>query len=69
LVDIACEVANKSLTKNHIEGPQGVRGRNSDNTFIEKMIKWKPSGKLIDGIRYTYNWIENNVQCSLIDIK
>lgn len=69
LVDIACEVANKSLTKNHIEGPQGVRGRNSDNTFIEKMIKWKPSGKLIDGIRYTYNWIENNVQCSLVDIK
>jgi len=58
LVDIACEVGDKTVIKNHIEGPQGVRGRNSDNTFIEQSIGWKPSTKLIDGIRETYKWID-----------
>ena len=61
LVDIACEVGEKSVVKNHIEGPQGVRGRNSDNTFIEQSIGWKPSTKLIDGIRKTYQWIGSEV--------
>jgi nucleoside-diphosphate-sugar epimerase len=59
LVDIAAEVADKKVVKNHIPGPQGVRGRNSDNTFIEKMIGWRPSTKLIDGVRETYNWIDS----------
>lgn len=61
LVDIACEVGDKSVVKNHIEGPQGVRGRNSDNTFIEQRIGWKPTSKLIDGIRKTYDWINTKV--------
>jgi len=61
LVDIACEVANKNVIKNHIEGPQGVRGRNSDNTFIQERIGWRPSTKLIDGIRETYDWINQQV--------
>tara|TARA_R110002096_G_scaffold196183_4_gene378884 strand:+ start:1220 stop:2233 length:1014 start_codon:yes stop_codon:yes gene_type:complete len=61
LVDVACEVGEKSVVKNHIEGPQGVRGRNSDNTFIEQSIGWKPSTKLIDGIRKTYQWIDSEV--------
>ena len=52
---------NKTVVKNHIEGPQGVRGRNSDNTFIEQSIGWKPSTKLIDGIRKTYEWINREV--------
>lgn len=62
LVDIASEVAGKSVIKNHIEGPQGVRGRNSDNSFIEKKIGWKPSTRLIDGIKETYDWIETKVR-------
>tara|TARA_B100000519_G_scaffold175013_1_gene163309 strand:- start:336 stop:914 length:579 start_codon:yes stop_codon:yes gene_type:complete len=61
LVDIACKVGDKSVVKNHIEGPQGVRGRNSDNTFIEQRIGWKPTSKLIDGIRKTYDWINTKV--------
>ena len=61
LVDIACEVGEKTVVKNHIPGPQGVRGRNSDNTFIEKCIGWKPQTKLIDGVRETYNWIESQL--------
>ena len=39
-----------------------VRGRNSDNTFIEQSIGWKPSTKLIDGIHETYVWIESKVK-------
>ena len=61
LVDVACRVGEKTVVKNHIPGPQGVRGRNSDNTFIEKCIGWKPETKLIDGIRETYNWINDLV--------
>jgi nucleoside-diphosphate-sugar epimerase len=43
--------------KKHILGPVGVRGRNSDNTFIKQRIGWKPTTKLIDGIQETYKWI------------
>lgn len=62
LVDIASKIANKTVIKNHISGPQGVRGRNSDNTFIEKMIGWKPSSKLEDGLKQTYAWIEEKLK-------
>ena len=62
LVDIACEVGDKSVVKKHIPGPEGVRGRNSDNNFIEKCIGWKPETKLIDGIRKTYEWINGMVK-------
>lgn len=62
LVDIVCKIANKTVIKKHIDGPQGVRGRNSDNSFIEKKINWKPSTKLKDGIEKTYNWIKEQVQ-------
>ena len=61
LVDIACEVGEKTVVKNHVPGPQGVRGRNSDNNFIEKRIGWKPQTKLIDGVRETYTWIMEKV--------
>tara|TARA_Y100000034_G_scaffold89591_1_gene107843 strand:+ start:1179 stop:2180 length:1002 start_codon:yes stop_codon:yes gene_type:complete len=65
LVETAAEVAEKTIHKNHIEGPQGVRGRNSDNTFIKEQIGWNPSGKLIDGIRNTYHWINDEVSKEL----
>jgi GDP-D-mannose 3',5'-epimerase len=62
LVDIVSSIGNKTVVKKHIEGPQGVRGRNSDNTFIEKMIAWKPSTKLEDGLHKTYSWIKGNIK-------
>jgi len=62
LVDIVSSIANKTVVKKHIEGPQGVRGRKSDNTFIEKMIAWKPSTKLEDGLYKTYSWIKVNIK-------
>ena len=47
----------KKLSKNHIEGPLGVRGRNSDNHLIREKLGWAPSASLKDGITPTYHWI------------
>ena len=57
LVDIVAKVANKKINKNHIDGPLGVRGRNSDNNLIYEKLNWKPNAKLEDGIKKTYEWI------------
>ena len=62
LVDTVAKVAGKGITINHIDGPLGVRGRNSDNTLIEEKLGWSPSMTLEDGIRKTYAWIEQQVQ-------
>jgi len=59
---IVMDIANKDLEVTHIEGPQGVRGRNSDNTLMEKELGWTPSGALRDGVEKTYKWIEEQVQ-------
>jgi nucleoside-diphosphate-sugar epimerase len=58
LVDIATSVENKSLVKNHIDGPLGVRGRNSDNKLIQEKLGWSPNYPLSKGIEQTYNWIK-----------
>ena len=58
LVDMVCCVAGKGLTKRHeLNRPQGVRGRNSDNDLIKKLLKWAPSIRLEDGMEKTYKWI------------
>jgi GDP-D-mannose 3',5'-epimerase len=62
LVDIVSSVAGKTIHKNHIEGPLGVRGRNSDNTLYRKMIGWEPSLPLKDGISFTYEWIKKQIE-------
>ena len=63
LVDIACEIDNKThLVKNHIPGPTGVRGRNSDNRLIEKMLGWKPQYTLQEGLQKTYFWIKSQLE-------
>ncbi len=61
LVDMAAQVAGKTIKKNHIPGPTGVRGRNSDNRLIKEKLDWAPSQKLIDGIEKTYHWIESQL--------
>lgn len=61
LVDIACEVANKTVIKKHIDGPVGVRGRNSDNNLIKEKLNWAPSAQLKEGIAKTYSWIFDQV--------
>ncbi len=62
LTDIISGIAKMKVTKKHIDGPQGVRGRNSDNTLLEKTIKWGPKITLEKGLRETYNWIEEQVK-------
>lgn len=60
-VDLVCEIADKNLIKKHIEGPEGVRGRNSDNNLIFEKLGWKPSQQLRVGVEETYKWIEKQV--------
>ena len=50
------------LTLNHIDGPQGVRGRNSDNTRLREVLGWEPRIDLEEGLRPTYRWIEEQVR-------
>ena len=57
LVDIAAKVAKKKVTKNHIDGPLGVRGRNSNNDLVREKLDWDYEQPLEDGIRKTYEWI------------
>ena len=62
LVEITSKVAKKSVTKNHIEGPLGVRGRNSNNDLIRAKLNWDYSQTLEEGISKTYKWINEQVK-------
>ena len=62
LVDMVCEIAGKRLNKRHIQGPTGVRGRNSDNRLIHKKLGWLPSKPLRAGLEETYGWIEQQIR-------
>src|SRR5438105_12856554 len=65
LADIVCEAAGVTLVKRHVPGPQGVRGRNSDNTRLRDVLKWEPRISLEEGLGRTYVWIEEQVRRSL----
>lgn len=68
LVEMVKKVANKPNIKiKHVEGPLGVRGRNSDNRLIKKVLNWAPDYPLIEGIKNTYPWIEKQVQSGVDD--
>jgi GDP-D-mannose 3', 5'-epimerase len=62
LVDLVAVIAGKQIEKNHIPGPTGVRGRNSDNRLIREKLGWEPSAALKDGLEKTYAWIEAQVR-------
>ena len=61
LVDIAAEVAEKEVSKIHIDGPLGVRGRNSNNDLIREKLDWDYKMTLKEGISYTYYWINSQI--------
>ena len=61
LVDIAAKVSGKKVNKKHIEGPLGVRGRNSNNDLIREKLNWDYTLTLEEGIRRTYNWINDQI--------
>ena len=61
LADIVAGAAGIKITKKHIDGPMGVRGRNSDNTLLKKVLGWEPQISLEQGLAETYKWIEGQV--------
>ncbi len=62
LVDLVSKIADKRLVKRHdLNKPQGVRGRNSDNTRLNKVLGWDPSISLETGLKVTYKWIEGEL--------
>lgn len=58
---LALSFENKKIPIKHIPGPQGVRGRNSDNTMIKERIGWEPPTRLADGLKTTYFWIKEQI--------
>ena len=65
LADIIAAIAGIKIVKKHVSGPQGVRGRNSDNTLLRETLGWEPKITLEEGLRGTYNWIEEQVRSTL----
>jgi GDP-D-mannose 3', 5'-epimerase len=58
LADIIADIAGVHIEKKYVPGPMGVRGRNSDNTLLRRVLEWEPEISLEDGLTKTYEWIE-----------
>jgi GDP-D-mannose 3', 5'-epimerase len=67
LADIIAAIAGTRIRKKHVPGPQGVRGRNSDNTRLREVLGWEPQISLEDGLERTYRWIENKVREAVVN--
>ncbi len=62
LAKMAIEISGKTISIKNIPGPEGVRGRNSDNKLIAEYLNWSPSQPLREGMERTYNWISSEVE-------
>ncbi len=62
LADMVAAIAGIRVVTRHIAGPQGVRGRNSDNTRLRQVLGWEPQISLEEGLSRTYRWIEEQVR-------
>jgi nucleoside-diphosphate-sugar epimerase len=67
LTDIIADVAGVEIRKRHVPGPQGVRGRNSDNNRLRQVLGWEPEISLEEGMKRTYAWIEDQVRARMND--
>lgn len=65
LADMVADIAGLRITKKHIDGPQGVRGRNSNNDRLREVLGWEPEISLEEGLAKTYAWIEDQVRSQL----
>lgn len=65
MAKMCMEICNKNLEIKHIPGPEGVRGRNSNNELIKKVLGWAPGIKLIDGLKMTHSWIEKQAKTAI----
>jgi nucleoside-diphosphate-sugar epimerase len=68
LARIIAEIAGIDVQLRHVPGPQGVRGRNSDNSLLRKVLQWEPQISLEEGLARTYAWIENQVAAQLSEV-
>jgi GDP-D-mannose 3', 5'-epimerase len=65
LAEIVIRISGKRLGIEHIDGPQGVRGRNSDNTRLREVLGWEPTTSLEEGLAATYAWIAAEVSAGV----
>ena len=65
LASMVIKLSGKNITVKNIPGPQGVRGRNSDNELIFKKLQWRPTQPLEVGMKKTFEWINNQVSNSI----
>ena len=61
LVAMVADIAGKHIEIRHVPGPQGVRGRTSDNHLVREKLRWSPSASLREGLEKTYRWVEAQV--------
>jgi len=62
MAEMVFQIEGKNLKINHIPGPEGVRGRNSENTLIKQVLGWYPNTTLKEGITKTYHWIQEQIE-------
>ena len=68
LVHLIANIANKKVLIENVPGPMGVMGRNSDNKLIKSTIDWAPADNLEEGLRKTYNWINEQIMLNKRDV-
>lgn len=64
LADLIAKTAGIEIRKEYVPGPQGVRGRNSDNTRLRQVLGWEPEISLEEGLKRTYMWVEGQVRAT-----
>jgi GDP-D-mannose 3', 5'-epimerase len=64
MADILIGLSGKKLTKKYVDGPEGVRGRNSDNTLCQSVLGWEPVTAPEEGLAVTYSWIKSQVEAN-----
>lgn len=62
MIDMVSKIAHKDIRVRHIDGPLGVRGRNSDNRLIQEKLCWTPKYSLAEGLALTYEWINRQIR-------
>jgi GDP-D-mannose 3',5'-epimerase len=69
LADMIAKIAGIRIVKKHVPGPQGVRGRNSDNTRLRQVLGWEPEISLEEGLARLYTWVEAQAEKKLLDLE
>lgn len=68
MMEMAMNLEGKTLPIKHIPGPEGVRGRNSENALILEKLGWEPTVTLADGLKITYFWIKSQVSSTTTSV-